>query len=84
MLAQEKELVDRSLVAALNELAGPRIQKGDYAQALRTSQLAARIAERVGDRVGLSHASSDLGLIHNRQNRTAQALECYQKSLEEI
>ena len=32
------------------------VQKGDYAQALRISQLAARIAERIGDRVGLGNA----------------------------
>jgi CHAT domain-containing protein len=81
MLEQEKALVNSALVAALNELAGSRMQKSDYAQALKTSQLAIRIAERIGDRAGLGDALSKLGLIHSRQNREAQALECYQKSL---
>jgi CHAT domain-containing protein/tetratricopeptide (TPR) repeat protein len=81
ILAQEKNLVDSSLVAALKELAGLRIQKGDYAQALRISQFAARIAESIGDRVGLGDALNNLGLVHGRQNRLTQALECYQKSL---
>jgi CHAT domain-containing protein/tetratricopeptide (TPR) repeat protein len=81
MLAQEKGLVNSSLVAALNELTGSRLQKGDFAQALKTSNLAARIAERIGDQRGLGHALTNLGLIHGRQNRSAQALECYQKSL---
>src|SRR4030095_96678 len=56
LLAQEKDMVNSSLVAALRELASPRIQKRDYAQALITSQLAARLAERGGDRTELGNA----------------------------
>src|SRR5215470_12469681 len=55
LLAQEKDVVDSSLVAALRELASPRIQNRDFAQAMRISQLAARIAEWIGDRVGLGN-----------------------------
>jgi CHAT domain-containing protein/Tfp pilus assembly protein PilF len=81
MLAQEKDLVNSSLVAALIELADQRGAKGHYPQALKLFQFAARIAERVGDPHGLSGALFRLGSIHNRQNRPDQALECYQKSL---
>jgi CHAT domain-containing protein/tetratricopeptide (TPR) repeat protein len=81
MLAQEKDLVNSSLLAALIELADQRIAKDDYPQALKIFQLAARIAERIGGRKELGVALSRLGLIHNRQNRPTQALECYQKSL---
>jgi CHAT domain-containing protein/tetratricopeptide (TPR) repeat protein len=80
LLAQEKDMVNSSLVAALRELASPRIQKRDYAQALITSQLAARIAERVGDRTGLGNALCDLGLIYYVQNRYTQALDYSKKA----
>jgi tetratricopeptide (TPR) repeat protein len=81
LLGGEPDLVNSSLLKALKELTGPFIQKGDYAQALRLSQLAARIAERIGDPGGLGDALTDLGEIYGRQNRAAQALDYLQKSL---
>ncbi len=81
LLARKKDLMNSSLLAALKALASPYFKKGDYAQAVRISQLAVRIAERIGDRVGLGNALCDLGLIYERQNRTAQALDCFEKSL---
>src|SRR5262245_11925464 len=81
LLAQKKVLVNSSLLAALKALATPYVQKADYALALRISQLAVRIAERIGDRVGLGNALSYLGFIYDRQNLPAQALDCLQKSL---
>jgi CHAT domain-containing protein/tetratricopeptide (TPR) repeat protein len=81
LLARKPDLMNNSLLTALKALADPLVQKGDYAQALRISQLAVRIAERIGDRVGLGNALNNLGGVYNRQNRTAQALECIQKSL---
>ena len=61
--------------AALNARAAPLMQRGDYAEALRISQLAARLAERGGDRAALGNALHNIGLIYNRQNRAAQALD---------
>jgi len=81
LLAPKKDLVNSALLAALKALADPLFKKGDYAQALRISQLAARISERIGDRVGLGNALIDLGKIHDRQNRHAQSMECFQKGL---
>jgi tetratricopeptide (TPR) repeat protein len=81
LLAQKPDLMNSSLLTALKARADPLVQKGDYAQALRISQLAVSIAERVRDRVGLGNALNNLGGVYNRQNRYAQALECFQKSL---
>jgi CHAT domain-containing protein/Tfp pilus assembly protein PilF len=82
LLARKPDLMNSSLLAALKALANPFLQKGDYAEALRITQLAARIAERIGDRAGLGYVLIDLGSINNRRNRMTQALECYQKSLD--
>ncbi|HMB29784.1 MAG TPA: CHAT domain-containing tetratricopeptide repeat protein, partial [Blastocatellia bacterium] len=81
LLARKPDLMNSSLVSALRELASPRIQNRDFAQALRISQLAARIAERVGDRAGLGNTLCDLGSIYYRQSDYAQALDYNQKAL---
>ncbi len=81
LLAEEQELMNSSLLAALKKLADPLTDNGDYAQALRSYQLAARIAERIGDRKGLGIALADVGAIYIGQNRHAQALDSLQKSL---
>src|SRR5262249_225175 len=81
LLARKKDMVNSSLLTALRAFVSPLLKKGDLAQALRISQLAARVAERIGDRVGLGNALYDLGLIYNRQYRAAQARDCFQKSL---
>src|SRR5262249_60196449 len=84
LLARKPDLMNSSLLAALRELASPSIQKRDYAQALRISQLAVRIAERVGDRLGLGNALLGLGSIYRRQKPAAQARECYQNGLNQF
>jgi len=81
LLAVKKGLMNVSLLEALRALANPLVQKGDYDKALKISQLAARLAEKIGDRAGLGSALYDLGSIHTRQNRAAQALDFLQKSL---
>lgn len=81
LLAQKKELVNGLLLTALKALADPLVQKGDYAEALRISQMTVRIAERIGDRVGLGNALLDVGSVYARQNRVAEALDNLQKSL---
>ncbi len=81
LLAQEKERMNSSLLAALKRLGDPLTEKGEYAQALRIYQLAARIAERIGDRKGLGIAMADVGASYLGQNRLAQSLDLLQKSL---
>ncbi|HEX5733396.1 MAG TPA: CHAT domain-containing tetratricopeptide repeat protein [Blastocatellia bacterium] len=81
LLAQKKEMMNSALLAALKALSDPLVLRGDYAQALKISQLAVRIAERIGDRAGLGNALGDVGWIYARQNRPAEALDRLQKSL---
>src|SRR5262245_24703027 len=80
LLARNPGLMNSSLLAALKTIAKPLIKKGDYAQALGISQLAARVAERIGDPVEMGNALCDLGLVYELQNRPEQALDCLQKS----
>ncbi|HEX8150478.1 MAG TPA: CHAT domain-containing protein [Pyrinomonadaceae bacterium] len=81
LLWGKKGLSDGGVLAALNVRAAPLMQKGDYAAALRISQLAARLAERNGDRAALGEALHNMGLAYNRQNRAAEAVDSLQKSL---
>jgi CHAT domain-containing protein/tetratricopeptide (TPR) repeat protein len=81
LLAPEPDLLNRSLLAALKQLSDSLFQKDEDAQALRTLQLAARIAERIGDRKGMGDALGNLGIIYLNQNRAALALEYLQKGL---
>lgn len=81
LLGGRTGLTNGELPAALNARAAPLMAQGDYAGALRTAQLAARLAERVGDRAALGEALHNIGLAHNRQSRAAEALEFLQKSL---
>src|SRR5947207_1624703 len=82
LLAHKAELMNPSLLAALKALATPLVQKGDYGEATRISQLAVRIAEKIRDRTALGITLCDLGSIVARsQNRAAEALEPLEKSL---
>ena len=81
LLGGEKGQTNGELLAALNARAAPLTQKGDYAEALRISQLAARLAEAGGERAALGDALRNIGLIYNNQNRPAQAMDFFQKSL---
>ncbi len=81
LLVAEKGQTNGELLAALNARVAPLMQKGDYVEALRVSQLAARLAERSGERAALVDALHNMGLVYNRQNRAAEAVESLQKSL---
>lgn len=82
LLAQHGELLNSSLLAALKSLATPLIQKGEYAEAARISQVAVRVAEKMGDRAALGSTLCDLGAVYGRQqNRAVESLEYLQKSL---
>ncbi len=81
LLAQQKDLVNSSLLAALKGLIQPLTRKGDNAQALRIAQLAVRIGERIGDRPGLGEAMTSLGASYLNLYRYAEALNYLEKSL---
>ncbi len=82
LLADKRDLINTSLLAALKALAEPSIQKGEYVEAQRISHIAVRIAERMGDRLALGTALCDLGSAYGRQmNRATESLNYLQKSL---
>jgi CHAT domain-containing protein len=81
LLESRKQLMNRALLDALKAISDPIYEKSDYPRALKICQLTVRIAERIGDKIGLGHALLDIGVIHARQLRIAQALESLQKSL---
>ena len=78
LLAQKPELIDDSLMAALKALADPIVQKGDYNEGLRISNLALRIAEKSGDRKRVANALCEIGGIYGRRNPPKEA-ETYLK-----
>ena len=81
LLAQNEQLRNASLLAALKAMAEPIVQKGDYNEALRISQLATRIAEKIGDRTLLARALCDVGGIYGRRNPPKEAVTYLQKCL---
>jgi CHAT domain-containing protein/Tfp pilus assembly protein PilF len=81
LLTRDQALINSSLLAELKDLIRSRINKGENAQSLRMAQLAVRIAERIGDRAGLSDALTNLGGIYLGQYRYAEALNYLQKGL---
>lgn len=78
LLAQKPELIDGSLMAALKALAEPIVQKGDYNEALRISNLALHIAEKSGDRTRVANALCEIGNVYGRRNPPKEA-ETYLK-----
>lgn len=78
LLAQKPDLIDDSLMAALKALAEPIVQKGDYNEALRISNLALRVAEKSGDRKRAANALCEIGDIYGRRNPPKEA-ETYLK-----
>lgn len=78
LLAQKPELIDDSLMAALKALAEPVVQKGDYNEGLRISNLALRIAEKSGDRKRVANALCEIGDTYGRRNPPQEA-ETYLK-----
>jgi len=81
LMARKKDLINGSLLAALKKSLDLRVLKGDFGLAQKIAKLEVRIAEKIGDRVGLGYALCDLGSVYSRQNRTADALDRLPKSL---
>ena len=81
LLAQKPQLINDSLMAALKALAEPIVQKGDYNEALRISNLALRIAEKSGDRTRVANALCEVGDIYARRNPPKEAENYLKKCL---
>ena len=81
LLAQKVQLKNTELLVALKSLADPLVQKGEYNEAVRISQLAVRIAEGMGDRLQLGLALYEVGAIHARRIPPKEAFNYLEKSL---
>ena len=81
LLTQKVQLNNAELLVALKSLADPLVQKGEYNEAVRISQLAVRIAEQMGDRLQLGLALYQVGAIHARRIPPKDALNYLEKSL---
>ena len=81
LLTQKVQLKNAELLVALKSLADPLVQKGEYNEAVRISQMAVRIAEEMGDRLQLGLALYQVGAIHARRIPPKDALNYLEKSL---
>ena len=81
LLAQNEKQRNASLLVALKALADPLVQKGDYNEGLRISNLAVRVAEQTGDRTLLATALCDVGNIYGRRNPPKEAVNYLQRCL---
>lgn len=81
LLAQDAELIGRDLLFMLSSASDSAYRQADYPRALNLLASAILVAERLGDKKELASAWHNLGIIHFMQNRLAQALAAYQKSL---
>jgi hypothetical protein len=70
LLAPEKDLMDRSLIAALNELTDFHIQKGEYAQA--RGPLSSQPGLRKGSEIAMSWAMRSLIWVKSIATRSAR------------
>jgi CHAT domain-containing protein len=81
LLAEKHDLVNSSLLSALKDISSALVQKGNYAEALKISKLALRIAEKIGDRKAIANALYEVGSVYSRQNRVPESLDYLQRSV---
>ncbi len=81
LLADEKDLVTAELVQAVIEQGNRLYLQSAFDQAAATYHLSYGIAERIGDKAGMSRALNNIGSIYNIQGNYAKSLEYLQRSL---
>jgi CHAT domain-containing protein len=81
LLAGDQELVNRELLALLNNQSDRAYTQADYSRALLILTSQRLVAEKLGDKKETSHALMNTGIIHFTQKRYPQALDAYQKGL---
>lgn len=81
LLNRNRSFDNASLLIALKALSDPLVQKGQYNEAIRISELAIRVAETMDDRIRLATALCDLGAIYARRNPSREAFPYLEKSL---
>ncbi|HEX5875557.1 MAG TPA: CHAT domain-containing tetratricopeptide repeat protein [Pyrinomonadaceae bacterium] len=81
LLTRKDDLNNSALLRALKSLSDPLVQKGEYNEALRISNLAVRVAEKTGDRMPLAMALYEVGAIQARRVPPKEAVSNLEKSL---
>lgn len=81
LLAGDQDLINRELMALLNNQSDRAFTQADYSRALSILLSQRLVAEKLGDRREISQAWMNTGIIYFAQNRYQQALEAYQKGL---
>jgi hypothetical protein len=84
LLERNSVLMNNALLAALRALTITCVQKGDYSQGLRISQLEVRIAKRIGDRKGICdfHSSLLFQLTECRDQQAARYCRQFDKIIQ--
>ena len=72
---------DTAKVALLNEISWQHLNIGEYEQAIAYSQKAIAIAEKNGDKKGVSSAYANMGVAYWYKGESEKALENHQKCL---
>jgi CHAT domain-containing protein/Tfp pilus assembly protein PilF len=80
-LNDEKELVTARLVSTLRNASGTQAKQGNFAFALKLSDLAFEVAETLGDKASLGWCWMRRGLLFHYQSQYPAALENYQRAL---
>lgn len=81
LLAGDPDLVNRELLALLASQSDLASMQSDYPRALSILMGQRLVAERIGEKKGISQAWMNTGIIHFDQKRYQQALDAYQKGL---
>ena len=81
LLTAEKKLVTEKLVQELNRQGNSERFRGNYREALAQFSLAQKIAEQIGDQVGIAATLTNIGNIYAVQSNYTVAVEYFQKCL---
>ncbi len=81
LLAAEKDLVTERLVREMIRQGNSKRLQGNYPEALARFSIAQKIAEQIGDQVGIAATLTNTGYVYSLQSKYPQALEYFQKGL---
>jgi CHAT domain-containing protein/tetratricopeptide (TPR) repeat protein len=81
LIRDNKEFVTLELDKALLSAAGRVANQGDPARASGVYHFTEDVAAQLDDQPAISAAVRGVGMVHSRQGRYDQALECFQRSL---
>lgn len=80
----EAEGDDAEIARTLSASLQPLILLGEYDRALASAERARRLFAAAGDGLHLARLEINIGNIHHRQDRTGQALACYERAYERL